>query len=60
MIMGSGSAFEDINNPIPVVRAGDTNSQGVLEISDIIFTTRGPGMLKNALMHFIILTFKII
>ncbi|KAI5124386.1 hypothetical protein M0805_008989 [Coniferiporia weirii] len=42
VIMGSGSAFSDMNNPQPVIRAGDTNSQGVLEISDIIFTTRGP------------------
>ncbi|KAH8117300.1 exo-beta-1,3-glucanase [Phellopilus nigrolimitatus] len=42
VIMGSGSAFQDINNPQPVIRAGDTNSQGVLEITDIIFTTRGP------------------
>lgn len=42
VIMGSGSAFQDQNNPQVVVRAGDANSQGVLEISDIIFTTRGP------------------
>lgn len=41
--MGGGSAFSDINNPKPVVRVGDTNSQGVVEITDIIFTTRGPG-----------------
>lgn len=41
--MGAGPAFEDMNNPQPVVRVGDTNSQGVLEITDVVFTTRGPG-----------------
>ena len=43
MIMGGGSTFEDINNPQPVVRVGETNSQGTIEISDMLFTTRGPG-----------------
>ncbi|PAV23600.1 glycoside hydrolase family 55 [Pyrrhoderma noxium] len=42
VIMGGGSAFEDINNPQPVVRVGETNSQGTIEISDMLFTTRGP------------------
>ncbi|TFK54506.1 exo-beta-1,3-glucanase [Heliocybe sulcata] len=42
VIMGSGSAFQNQNSPEAVVRVGDTNSQGVLEISDILFTTRGP------------------
>ena len=45
--MGGGSAFEDINNPQPVIRAGDTNSQGVLEITDMLFATRGPGQYMN-------------
>ncbi|KAF8879271.1 exo-beta-1,3-glucanase [Infundibulicybe gibba] len=40
-IAGSGSQFQDINNPRPVIRAGETNSQGVLEITDMIFTTIG-------------------
>ncbi|KAG5340340.1 hypothetical protein C0989_002151 [Termitomyces sp. Mn162] len=42
VIAGSGSAFQDQANPRAVVRVGDPNSQGVLEISDIIFTTVGP------------------
>ncbi|KAG6903171.1 hypothetical protein C0995_002714 [Termitomyces sp. Mi166 len=42
VIAGSGSAFQDQANPQVVVRAGDPNSQGVLEISDILFTTVGP------------------
>ncbi|KAG5641516.1 hypothetical protein DXG03_004832 [Asterophora parasitica] len=41
-IAGAGNAFKDIANPRVVVRAGEPNSQGVLEISDIIFTTIGP------------------
>ncbi|KAJ3762988.1 exo-beta-1,3-glucanase [Lentinula raphanica] len=42
VIAGSGSAFQDINNPKPVVQVGAANSQGIMEISDIIFTTVGP------------------
>ncbi|KAL5490259.1 hypothetical protein ACEPAI_5092 [Sanghuangporus weigelae] len=42
VIMGAGSAFDDMNNPQPVIRVGDTNSQGVLEITDMVFATRGP------------------
>ncbi|KAF8063611.1 exo-beta-1,3-glucanase [Lyophyllum atratum] len=41
VISGSGSAFQDADNPQVVVRAGDPNSQGILEISDIIFATVG-------------------
>ncbi|ESK92896.1 glycoside hydrolase family 55 protein [Moniliophthora roreri MCA 2997] len=41
-IAGRGSAFTDFNNPRPVVRVGAPNSQGILEISDMIFTTIGP------------------
>ncbi|THH06760.1 hypothetical protein EW145_g3870 [Phellinidium pouzarii] len=41
VLMGT-SAFSDMNNPKPVIRVGDTNSQGVLEITDFVFTTRGP------------------
>ncbi len=43
VLMGSGSQFTDYNNPRPVIRTGDTGSSGILEISDIIFSTRGPG-----------------
>ncbi|KAJ3932252.1 MAG: exo-beta-1,3-glucanase [Lentinula lateritia] len=42
VIAGSGSAFEDQSNPQVVVQVGAENSQGIMEISDIIFTTVGP------------------
>ena len=42
--MGAGSAFEDINNPQPVIRVGDTSSRGIVEITGMVFTTRGHGM----------------
>ena len=42
-IMGSGSAFEDYNNPQVVVRVGEPGSTGVVEITDMIFTAKGPG-----------------
>ncbi|KDQ52486.1 glycoside hydrolase family 55 protein [Jaapia argillacea MUCL 33604] len=41
-IMGSGSAFSNINSPEVVVQAGAPNSVGVLEVSDFVFTTAGP------------------
>ncbi|KAL0947433.1 hypothetical protein HGRIS_013543 [Hohenbuehelia grisea] len=41
VIAGQGSAFADQNNPQVVVRVGDPNSQGIMEISDIIFSTVG-------------------
>ncbi|KAH9942506.1 beta-1,3-glucanase [Epithele typhae] len=41
-ILGTGSAFTDYNNPKPVIRAGTAGSTGVLEITDMIFSTRGP------------------
>ncbi|KAG0696777.1 glycoside hydrolase family 55 protein [Suillus ampliporus] len=41
-IMGGGSAFGDQNNPRAVIQAGAANSEGVLEISDMLFTTAGP------------------
>lgn len=44
VIMGSGSAFTDYNNPNPVIQVGTSGSTGVIEITDMIFTTRGPGM----------------
>ncbi|RDB22377.1 Glucan 1,3-beta-glucosidase [Hypsizygus marmoreus] len=41
VIAGSGSAFQNAASPQVVVRVGDANSQGIMEISDIIFTTVG-------------------
>lgn len=43
VIMGSGSNFENQNSPQVVVQAGAPNSVGTLEISDVVFSTRGPG-----------------
>ena len=40
--MGTGSAFSDINNPQVVVRVGAPGSSGIVEITDMLFTTRGP------------------
>ncbi|KAG2335843.1 glycoside hydrolase family 55 protein [Suillus weaverae] len=42
VIMAGGSAFSDQKNPRAVIQAGAANSQGVLEISDMVFTTTGP------------------
>ncbi|KAI0082779.1 exo-beta-1,3-glucanase [Panus rudis PR-1116 ss-1] len=42
VIMGGGSTFSDVNNPKPVVRVGAPGSSGIMEISDIIFVTKGP------------------
>ena len=43
VIMGGGSAFSDGNNPKPVVSVGASGSSGIVEITDILFTTKGPG-----------------
>ncbi|KAF9218921.1 glycoside hydrolase family 55 protein [Gyrodon lividus] len=42
VVLAGGRNFEDHNNPRVVVQAGEPNSQGVLEISDIVFSTVGP------------------
>ncbi|KAG6878022.1 hypothetical protein C0993_000803 [Termitomyces sp. T159_Od127] len=42
VIAGSGKKFQDQANPQVVVRVGEPGSQGVLEISDMIFSTIGP------------------
>ena len=43
VIMGGGSAFQDQNNPRVMVRVGNEGDEGIVEITDIIFATRGPG-----------------
>jgi glucan 1,3-beta-glucosidase len=40
--MGSGSKFSDPTNPAVVVKAGESGSSGVLEITDMVFKTKGP------------------
>ncbi|KAL4069050.1 glycoside hydrolase family 55 protein, partial [Scleroderma citrinum] len=42
VILGGGSVFQDQNNPKVVVQAGAAGSIGVMEISDMIFSTMGP------------------
>ncbi|KAI0797623.1 exo-beta-1,3-glucanase [Abortiporus biennis] len=42
VIMGGGSAFEDLNNPRAMVKVGNSGDEGILEITDIIFATKGP------------------
>ncbi|KAJ7771686.1 exo-beta-1,3-glucanase [Mycena metata] len=42
VIAGSGPTFQDQNNPQVVVRVGDPGSRGVIEITDMIFSTVGP------------------
>ncbi|KAJ7290151.1 exo-beta-1,3-glucanase [Mycena rebaudengoi] len=42
VIAGKGAAFQDMNSPVPVVQVGAPGSTGLLEISDIIFSTIGP------------------
>ncbi|KAJ3557789.1 hypothetical protein NM688_g1277 [Phlebia brevispora] len=42
VIMGSGSAFQNQDSPTVMVQAGAPGSSGILEITDILFTTQGP------------------
>ncbi|KAJ7303604.1 exo-beta-1,3-glucanase, partial [Mycena albidolilacea] len=42
VIAGKGSTFQDMNNPNPVVQVGAPGSSGLVEITDIIFSTIGP------------------
>ena len=40
--MASGKAFEDQDDPTVVLKIGEENSEGLVEITDMLFTTRGP------------------
>ncbi|KAJ6530408.1 exo-beta-1,3-glucanase [Mycena vulgaris] len=42
VISGAGPAFHDQDNPQVVVRVGEPGSQGIVEITDMIFSTVGP------------------
>jgi len=42
LIMASGSAFADMTNPQPVFSIGKAGESGAVEISDMIFETKGP------------------
>ncbi|PYI31826.1 pectin lyase-like protein [Aspergillus indologenus CBS 114.80] len=41
-IMGTGSAFEDEENPKVMVQVGEEGDEGVIEITDMLFTVKGP------------------
>lgn len=45
--MGKGSAFRNQYQPQPMFRVGEVGSQGVLEITDILFTTSGSSMFSR-------------
>ncbi|KAJ7470266.1 exo-beta-1,3-glucanase [Mycena latifolia] len=42
VIAGKGAAFQDMNNPQVVVQVGAPGSSGLVEITDVIFSTIGP------------------
>jgi glucan 1,3-beta-glucosidase len=42
IILASGAAFSDVSNPTPVFQVGAPGDTGNVEISDIIFETKGP------------------
>lgn len=41
-IQGSGFYFSDMNTPRVMVRVGNRGDVGTMEISDMLFTTKGP------------------
>lgn len=44
VISAKGSKFQDPNNPQVVIQVGTPGSTGLVEITDFIFSTVGPGM----------------
>lgn len=44
VIIGGGKAFSKQSDPTVMVRVGEPGSVGTVEITDIIFSTRGPGV----------------
>jgi glucan 1,3-beta-glucosidase len=45
VLAGSGPAFQDQDNLQVVFKVGEEGSQGVIELTDIVFSTVGPGNL---------------
>ncbi|KAI0975131.1 pectin lyase fold/virulence factor [Xylaria arbuscula] len=41
-IMGTGSYFQDVDNPQVMVRVGNPGESGTIQISDMLFTVKGP------------------
>ena len=52
VIAGKGKSFSDQENPQVVVRVGEKYSRGVVEITDMIFTTVGPGVVSLLIVFF--------
>jgi len=42
VIMASGAAFSDQTKPVPAFQVGQPGDVGAVEMSDLIFTTKGP------------------
>ncbi|KAK2747757.1 hypothetical protein FQN57_001787 [Myotisia sp. PD_48] len=42
LLMATGKAFSDKNNPIPMLQVGQPGDKGVVEISDLMLETKGP------------------
>ena len=42
VIMAHGKAFSDEKNPIPVFQVGQPGDKGNVEITDVLFSTKGP------------------
>ncbi|PWW76933.1 Glycoside Hydrolase Family 55 protein [Tuber magnatum] len=42
LILANGDAFKDVNNPVPVFKVGQEGDTGVVEMSELVFETRGP------------------
>lgn len=42
VIMADGGNFKQANNPTPVFRVGNAGDSGYVEISELVFQTRGP------------------
>ena len=43
VIMGGGDKFKDMLNPEVMIRVGERGEKGIVEITDIIFSTQGSG-----------------
>lgn len=47
LIMASGAAFSDQSKPKPVFQVGQPGDSGAVEMSDLIFETRGPNLVLS-------------
>jgi len=41
-LMANGDAFQNPNNPVPMLQVGNPGDVGVVELSDLLFTAQGP------------------